>query len=438
MSWQLWDQLRKQRAELRGKWTSREGTDALAKKHVSLHPERSIENPDLPEEKRKPHDTTRIRRDGQSLAVITHPHTTFNSGNRFQVNSFRPTVTAEHGPRKTVDDLGAFSSHDAAVEAILKSHGIGAPKISSATVLAERVSGPREHSIVSGPYEGKRAAPQKGMSETAKRADSIATTIRMNTGKRSADRIADKVDRPLSFDRVKKLYGGLLRVHRARDGEQGTIDQHMSGLAAMPQAHHLLVSRYLSEHPEGGIHIGNGRGIDMPGTKLSQLHAQGRSILGDRPNERADGVYSSDVRQAVVGRVEHSGSISTAAHEVGHALDDALGRQLSGRDVPASQLPHFQQVFSEVTHMHDNSKTLLNPYFTGGSRGTAESGAREMFAEGYAAWVQGRQNYRSPEEQALLIGHQLGAAPSEKLRVGRVIKNYFDIQDQKIRDAVTD
>jgi hypothetical protein len=119
-------------------------------------------------------------------------------------------------------------------------------------------------------------------------------------------------------------------------------------------------------------------------------------------------------------------------------VDNALGEALSGRKIPASDLPHFRQVFSEVTHMHDNSKTLLNPYFTGGSRNSEESGRKEMFAEAYGAWADGRTKYKDPDERSLLIGHAIGAAPSEKLRVGKVLRNYFDVQDQKIRDMRTD
>ncbi len=414
--------------------TSKEGLSALDKKGVTLHVHRSSFS--------DKGTYTSVMHQNRVVGTIDHPS---GADRHFSVNSSRAHMDTR-GEYTQSHDLGKVATHDRAIEKVLQDHGIESPKLTAADRLASSVvSGPRSSSVVHGPHIGKKAAPEKGMSDTARNADSVATRIRMNaprtnplTGEkltsstRSADKIAAQVNnKGVTTSRLKSMYGKLLTLHRSRTGKADTIDRHLSALSMSPESHHQLVSEYMGEK-SGGIHLGNKRAIDMKGSATEIYHANGIPILHDRKDENIGGVYFGNHRQLVVPEdTGLSGSVSTASHEFAHALDAAYGKKLSGKDTPASQLPHFQQVYREVSHMHDNSKTVLNPYYTDKSTGV---GSKEMWAEGYAAWLHGRQRYRTPDEQAMLIGHEIGAAPSEKLRVGRVLKNYFDIQDEKIRD----
>jgi hypothetical protein len=448
-NWAKWDEERRAQPHLGGRWTSKEGLGTLEKQGVRLTPGHTDPS--------SPSDITHVTRDSQNLGRVYRHPAGMNWPAYFSVSADKRSID-ERGPYQhfepvevNADEHGNYKTHDEAVGALLRHHGVPVPKQRSADrVAATVVTGPQSRAVVAGPHTGKRAAPQRGMSDTARNADSVATRIRMNaartdpiTGKKitastksSATRVADTIRRPMSIDRVKKIYGKMLTVHRTPSGQPGMIDRHMSALALSPQHHHEIVRQHMEgAYSSGGIHVGNKDAVDMVGTQPYYEHKAGRVISPDRPNEQIGGIYYGVHRQLTLPDDRHSGSVATGSHEFGHALDHAYGGRLSGRpETWASSLPHFQQVFREVTHMHDDSSTQLNPYYTGGSRGTAESGAKEMWAEGYAAWLHGQQRYKTEDERALLIGHEIGASPSEKLRVGRVLLNYFNIQDEKMKE----
>lgn len=431
-NWAKWDELRAKRPELGGQHTSKEGLAVLEKKGIRLEPSHSYSG----HKSSDPVNVTRVLHNNRMIGTVRHR--TGMKSDRFGPYAVDVRKIDQFGPIKESAPLTERTTHDAAIDAVLREHGLPVPST---------VVGPRTNSVVSRAYTGRRAAPTTDMSAAKRAADSIATRIRMNsartdplTGNKltsstsSAAKLAARINKPVTTNRLKTLYGKMLVVHRKKSGPSPTIDRHTTALTLSPEHHHRLVSMHMAGSPTGGIHVGDKPIVEMKGSYVHQAELEGHQLVADRTNAQLGGVYNWVHRQMVVPEDKGlSGSHSTASHEFGHALDRAYGTRLAGRDVYASELPHFQQVYSEVSHMHDNSKTVLNPYFTDKSTGV---GSREMWAEGYAAWLHGRQEYRTPDEQALLIGHELGAAPTEKLRVGRLLQRYFDIQDEKMRELV--
>jgi len=342
------------------------------------------------------------------------------------------------GRSKSMVDTGNYDRYDQAVAAVLRQHEVFVPRPLQPSVV---VRGRGCRSRVSREYTGKKAAPLADMPHYMRVADSTATRIRMNARRvdpLTGDRVAGAPPRPeplvqpITSARFRAMYRGIVWTHRQRGGDDAMLDRHLAALALSPEHHHRLVSAHMLASPTGGLHIGNKKAIEMKGAQTWATHKQGKTITHDRPNEKVGGVYYPKLRQLVLPDDTHSGSISTGSHELGHALDSAWGAHLSGSDTAASHLPHFQQVYNEVTHMHDGTKTVLNPYYTDLS---TSDGPKEMWAEGYAAWLHGRDLYRTADERALLVGNEIGAAPTEKLRVGRVLMNYFDLQDEKMRST---
>jgi hypothetical protein len=70
---------------------------------------------------------------------------------------------------------------------------------------------------------------------------------------------------------------------------------------------------------------------------------------------------------------------SAAAHELGHALDDALG---GGQMFGASKTSQWRQAYAAVVEEGKRSGKL-SPYFL--QKG--EAGPQEMWAEAFAAWA---------------------------------------------------
>lgn len=426
-NWAEWDIIRTHRPRVAGWYTSKDGLTALGKRGISLDPY----SPYGPG-----HFTgsTDIRRNGRLVGLVYHPMSDCGS---FAAHAQVYTIDADHKGSHSFDS-GVFSTHDAAISAILRQHGIQVPRprpINTSTVVARQGYSSRVRRAYTGPH----FTPTSQMDSYARRADSIATRIRMNsvntdpmTGlkvKRAA-KTEPPLVQPVTLARIKALYGKMLKIHRRGKGPSAMLDKHLAALQLSPEHHHRLVAEHMAQVHTGGLHVGDKIATAMVGTQPHAVHALGDQVLKDRPNHKIGGVYYSGLRQLILPDDTHSGSVSTGSHELGHALDYAYGTRLSGTQCAASSLPHFQQVYNEVTHMHDDSDTVLNPYYTDQS---TSNGPREMWAEGYAAWLHGRDLYRTADERALLIGHEIGAAPSEKLRVGRILQNYFDIQDEKMK-----
>lgn len=444
MSWLKWDQARKEKSSLRGVWTSKEGTEKLSAKKVELHPER--DSGQL--------WSTRVLHNGKTIGKIVHPKSGSNATASFNPIGIKVGMTRDAGPAPMYMSKGLQTTHDAAVESILRHHNIDPPKVSSATKIAERSTGPFSQSVIHGPHEGRREAPRKGMSETAKNADSVATRIRMNaarhdpitgqkltTDTRSADKLAAKIDKPLSFARIKKIYGEKMRVHRASGRDHSVLDKHMTNLAEIPESHHRLLAEHFNNgmSDKSGIFMSSGRAVDTPGSAARDTHERGEAISGDRPNERQGGMYWWNHRQLHLPEDTHSGSVSTAAHESGHAMDHALGLALSnGTRMRASELPHFQQVYGEVTHSYDDSDVAMHPYYLGKVPGQNGSGPREMFAESYGAWAKGRQMFDNQRDRDLFTGYALGVDPNERRRAGRVLNQYHETNHSKIKEMMSE
>jgi hypothetical protein len=355
-------------ADVSGKWVSKAGQETLKRHGIEL----SVQD-----------GRTVVTRHGMPLARIYHP------GKSNKVRMFEPLTDVEkvdeNGPRTALVTLGDKPTHDAAIEAVLRRHDIPVPG------------------------------------------------VRLSRSKEStAKQLADRMDPPVRTPVLKHIYGNLLKVHRVgAPHEQAWIDKHADDLSQVPEKHHQIVADYMRGSDFGGMHLGAVNPTQMKGTRSYNPAGPGHSILGPhRHDNTVAGVWYPDNRQLVAGGGT-SGTESVVTHEFGHALDAAFGDKLSGRGVPASLLPHFQQVRNEVLSRHDNTKTLMNPYYTHLSSG---NGSKEMWAQSYGAWVKSRKTYKSPDERALYIGHALGVAPTERLRVGRALNRYFEINDEKMRN----
>lgn len=433
-NWTTWNELRRHHPRLCGQHTSKTGISTLEKLGVSLTPYQLHHA--TPSSRIY---STDVNLNGRMVGQVYHPLDSCQGfGSHVRVYTITESVRSA-----SAEYAGTYGSYDAAVEAILYRSGVQVPDRRPADRVDVIVCGPRSRTRVSRAYTGGRVTPSTDMGGASRVADSTATRIRMNsaridplTGEKSpvSVRPAGVVFLPVTASKLKRIYGGLLTVHRRKPGPSDLIDKHLNALMSSPAHHHQIVRDHLAWSFEGGIHVGDKRAIDMKGTQTHATHAAGHQIVGHWENEKLGGIYyGGPIRQVIIPDDRHGGSVSTASHEFGHSLDYAYGNLLSGKNATASELPHFQQVYAEVNHMHDGSQTILNPYYTDKSAGV---GHKEMWAEGYAAWLHGRWTYRTSDEQALLIGHGIGAAPSERLRVGRLIQNYFDIQDEKMRELV--
>jgi hypothetical protein len=372
---------------------------------------------------------THVRMDGhpESIGVIDHP----GPGESHYFAFYKD----KEGFVKSSE---AHVSHDRALRAVLAHRGVKTPHVTPEDERAARVTGPSEHStVVLGPYSGKRAAPSRDMSAAGRFADSTATRIRMNNPRTptTAEQLAARSMKPSTVAAVKRIYGDLIKYHRGAHGSagrKGQIDVHLHDLSQLPEAHH----RFLAQHMRGvggadaGLHLGEIPTVKMKGTQ--PYYADTLAKAGAPSWEPKGGWRSINYMNLahVVISGDPGGSLATAAHEQGHTMDRALGEHLSG--VPgtdASTLPHFRQVYNEVTHAHDDGKTLLNPYYTDDS---TSHGPAEMFAEGYDA----HNYYRGAPNRDEMIGRAIGAAPDQRVRVGRALGRYFDIHDQTIAKAV--
>lgn len=370
--------------------------------------------------------------------VLGTAHQRFDWDHPFTVESCRNIIDIQ-GPRSEYKDLVTTPSHDFAIEQILRDHGVEPPQRVQVPNTSTVDYAYRCRSRISRAYSGPRFTPTADMSEYTRQADSIATRIRMNSAR--TDPMTGQKSKPTSkrpapqtpLARLRGLYSKMLTVHRKSGGDPVVTERNLAALALAPDHHHRLVVAHMAQSPAGGIHVGNQHATRMKGTMPNLVKAMGGQVLDDRPNKRVGGVYYGQLRQMVVPDTAHSASVSTGSHEFGHALDHAWGIRLSGTGQWASSLPFFQQVYAEVTHMYDGTPTQLTPYYTDKSTG---SGYREMWAESYAAWLHGTERYSTPDEIALLIGHEIGALPDQKLRVGRVLYNYFDLQDQQMRTVI--
>lgn len=410
MSWEIWD--REHRSE---RLSGPAGRRALDRSGVGLHLDTNNRN--------------------EPRVLVSHRNIVVGKIDQKNSDRYRAHFMKPNG---LTTDLEDFNTHDKAVRAILAHNGISVPKVTSADEMAARIHEPQKHSsVVVGPYTGKRAAPTRDMSAAGRFADSTATRIRMNNPRSatSAEQIAARNQQPTTVSKVKQIYGDLITLHKSgkAGSRRGTVDNHLQDMASLPEAHHRFLARHMQNirTPDTGIHLGDVPVTQMKGTApywSKILTDAGAAVPGSEPVGGWRAVHYFNTAHTVVGS-DRGGSLAAASHELGHGMDRALGTHLNGSPTNASDLPHFRQVYNEVTHMHDDSPTLLNPYYTDAS---SSHGPSEMFAEAYNA----HNYYRGAPNRDEMIGRAIGAGPDQRVRVGRALGRYFDIHDQTINRAV--
>jgi hypothetical protein len=206
------------------------------------------------------------------------------------------------------------------------------------------------------------------------------------------------------FVKEYETYSGGKGAFVVKDrGEQNTT-RNLAGYAKVPQE---LRARLAERGAE--VHFGT-RGItgldDMADLANEQPsgYTEGRTfakVAGAVQWRRTSTPGGEDYHAVMaVGGGEKtygSGSVNVSAHEAAHALD------FSSNDL--SQMDDFQAIYKQVA-----SKFTITPYYVQ-KDGPAGQGAREFFAEAFAAWAEYRDTGRPPEEIAQLIIHSVGATP---------------------------
>ncbi|GGS88437.1 phage minor capsid protein [Nonomuraea spiralis] len=198
--------------------------------------------------------------------------------------------------------------------------------------------------------------------------------------------------------RVKELetrYGGRLRIqHRSQLGAK-----HAADFARIPDAFHDLLAKHVRF-----VDFGDGA---VPDFKPELRGVQPRGWPAGKTWDDVPAAYDPSTRHIIVagGRGLGHGSASVAAHETGHAVDDALGH--------ASSSPEFGAVHADAV-----SRGVL-PYFA--QAGAA--GREEMFAEAFAAWVMHRDDPRTARDAA--VGQAVGVPPAVAAEIGGRLSEYF-------------
>ena len=111
--------------------------------------------------------------------------------------------------------------------------------------------------------------------------------------------------------------------------------------------------------------------------------ATGRSSTDTVPDGRQIGTLSFYIgsRNELYISVNHpGGSVNVYTHELGHAVD----LQITGDGSWLSNNWDFEDIHNKYIRTNDK----IRAYFKEGSRGTAESGRKESFAEGLATYFQ--------------------------------------------------
>lgn len=181
-------------------------------------------------------------------------------------------------------------------------------------------------------------------------------------------------------ERLAAVYGE--RLHVTQTGEQA--DKHLRDLAEIPEPFHRHVEEHFSRGwSTAGIYIGDGG--------IPELSPQAAGLRGQQPRghpagstwDSVAGAYMPDERQLLIGdenRHRH-GSVALAAHEFGHALDDAF-RSPSRSDEFRAPVRDLAAVEPTVFRM----EAYMDP------RGNPEGWASEAFAEAFAGWSGSRSH----------------------------------------------
>jgi SPP1 gp7 family putative phage head morphogenesis protein len=227
---------------------------------------------------------------------------------------------------------------------------------------------------------------------------------------------AQKIDvhRPLA------VYGDMLHIQSG----DSMAHAHLTHLETVDPYTHALIAEHLAggNHAHVGIYVGSESVPDLDDLKYLRDVAR-------TPGERDSRMSYNEVGGAYVHSGGHShvvaigyagdwgmdtmNSHSTATHEIGHALSDALS--VSG--TRASGTPEWTKLHALA--VAEGDKNGMSPYFRD---------AEEMWAEGFSQWVAGRGGLGadSPESR---LRRTFGIGPGNAFDMA----NYFAALERRIR-----
>jgi hypothetical protein len=219
-----------------------------------------------------------------------------------------------------------------------------------------------------------------------------------------------------------KIHGD--RLHLPADGSGGVfgwpdpVQNHLRDLAQVPASHQRWVSRshyeiYMGEGPVTTLDdLGGLKNEHPPGYSPGATY-QDCAALCEYPVYKPGSPHVTNPAMVTPGKIAlgdraGSGSVNTAAHETGHAIDRSIGETIFWRATAgaASIHPDFTAIYEQVMRGIDDHKWAINPYYVQ----SFGRGDREFFAETYAAWVHTRA--RAGKTRAEEIMDAVGFVPT--------------------------
>lgn len=183
--------------------------------------------------------------------------------------------------------------------------------------------------------------------------------------------------------RMRAIYGPRLR--ELDDSPQ--VEAAVQGLAEIPDNVHRMAANYFDGwFPSAGIYFGSGQMVDFV--------AQARPLANERPRGYAEGrtwrdsggMHMGGERIIAVGATRSEVETprfgddtrfrGTAQHELGHAVDAALGN-------PSARAEWREQ----VRKLSSSDQLVINPYFS--PAGNPDGWASESFAQAMRGWTAG-------------------------------------------------
>lgn len=219
---------------------------------------------------------------------------------------------------------------------------------------------------------------------------------------------------------LAEFYGAGMTVQPSAEGD--LADRHIRGMSRVHPHYHSAVRGLLdSKDDDSGVFITDGSVVDA-----NELRERRGDLVTS--TQRADDRTGEDLNAAVVASGNHyvialankgTGSVNSAAHELGHAVDDAMGS--------VSESEAFQGPWTRLAET-DLGRQYLNPYFTG------EYGASEGFAEAFAAYNTAKSsNLSDGAVETAMFYALMDGAPEGSARPGTDareqisrMRSYFD------------
>jgi hypothetical protein len=209
---------------------------------------------------------------------------------------------------------------------------------------------------------------------------------------------------PINPERPLSVYGNKLNI----ENEDAMTHLHLAGMEKLPAHIHAMVADDLVRTgAASGVFVGSHPSPDQDALQHFREDGKTKNAVDRRSWDQVGGVHSWGPHKTAIGysrgswtlnQIEQSGH-STARHELGHHLDNAMTRVYGS---PASSQLDFRTLWSRAKKTHGAG---ANPYFF--DQGESISPA-EFFAESLSIW---------------------GGEGSKADRVAK-IKNDFDISQQ--------